>query len=129
MNIQDDRSLGELFSDFSRDSATLLRQEVALARAELSKKASDVLADIRYVAIGGAIAYAGILVVLAGVTLLLGQLMALWVAALLVGFTVLVLSALVILTGVNRLRNRSLQPTETVALVKEDAEWLKSQVS
>ncbi len=129
MNIQDDRSLGELFSDFSRDSATLLRQEVALARAELSKKASDVLADIRYVAIGGATAYAGVLVLFAGVTLLLAEVMALWVAALVVGTAVLLLSGLVILMGINRLRTRSLQPTETVESVTEDAEWLKTQVS
>ncbi|MFN8638591.1 MAG: phage holin family protein [Dehalococcoidia bacterium] len=129
MTLQDDRSLGELFSDFSRDSARLLRQEVALARAELSEKASDVLADLRYVAIGGAMAYAGVLVVLAGVTLLLGQAIPLWGAALLVGIAVIVPSVLVILTGINRLRHRSLQPTQAVESVKEDAEWLKSQVS
>ena len=34
-----DRSLGELFSDLSQQTADLIRQEMRLAKAELSEKA------------------------------------------------------------------------------------------
>ena len=37
-----DRSLGELFSDLSQQTADLIRQEMRLAKAELSEKAADV---------------------------------------------------------------------------------------
>ena len=37
-----DRSLGELFSDLSQQTAELIRQEMRLAKAELSEKAADV---------------------------------------------------------------------------------------
>ena len=36
-----DRSLGELFSDLSQQTADLIRQEMRLAKAELSEKFSD----------------------------------------------------------------------------------------
>ena len=36
-----DRSLGELFSDLSQQTAELIRQEMRLAKAELSEKAAD----------------------------------------------------------------------------------------
>ena len=40
IDSKDDRSLGELFADLARESSTLLRQEVQLAKTELSQKAS-----------------------------------------------------------------------------------------
>ena len=38
--IKDDRSLGELLGDLARESGVLVRQEIALARVEMSEKAS-----------------------------------------------------------------------------------------
>ena len=43
----DARSIGELFSDLTREVGTLIRTEVALARTELSEKASRVGATRR----------------------------------------------------------------------------------
>ena len=37
---QDDRSLGTLISELAQDTTTLVQQEVALAKAEMSEKAS-----------------------------------------------------------------------------------------
>jgi hypothetical protein len=34
-----ERSLGELFQELSQDTSTLIRQEVALARAEITERA------------------------------------------------------------------------------------------
>jgi hypothetical protein len=44
--VADNRSLGELLVDLSRETATLIRQEVALARSELTT-ASRVWAGTR----------------------------------------------------------------------------------
>ncbi len=54
-----ERSVGELFAELSRDMATLVRQEVHLAKTEVSQKASQMGKDIGFLAVGGAVAYAG----------------------------------------------------------------------
>jgi len=42
MQGRGDRSLGELFSELSQETNTLIRQEVNLAKTEMSQKASRV---------------------------------------------------------------------------------------
>ena len=45
---KDDKSLGELFSELSRDTAELVRKEVQLARTEMTARASKVGRHVRY---------------------------------------------------------------------------------
>lgn len=129
MTVRDDRSLGELFGDFSRESSTLLRQEIALARTELSVTAGNVMSDMRLLVMGGAVVYAGALTVIAAVVLLLGMAIPVWASALLVGVAVLIVGGALTQAGLQRLKQRSMQPEQTVESLREDAEWLKSQVS
>ena len=71
-NIPDnrqDRSLGELFADLMRETTTLIRQEVALAKSEMSQKAVSIGKDIGFLAAGGAVAYAGLLAIVAAIIL------------------------------------------------------------
>ncbi len=72
MQRKEERSLGDLFSELTQDLSTLVRQEVMLAKTELRQKASEAGKDVGLLAAGGAIAYAGFLVILAGVVLALG---------------------------------------------------------
>jgi len=65
--IRDERSLGDLFGDLSRETSALVRHEVELARTELGQKASQVGKDVGALAVGGAIAYAGFLAILAAI--------------------------------------------------------------
>ena len=69
---QEEKSLGELFSDLTRESSNLVRQEVNLAKAELTQKAAKVGKDAILIAAGGFIAYAGALVLFAAIVALLG---------------------------------------------------------
>ncbi|MBV9280670.1 MAG: phage holin family protein, partial [Chloroflexi bacterium] len=39
---REDRSLGELFAELSRETTTLVRQEVELAKTEMTQKATRV---------------------------------------------------------------------------------------
>jgi len=55
---KDDRSLGDLFGDLARDMGTLVSQEVALARTEITDKATRVGKDVAMLAVGGLVAYA-----------------------------------------------------------------------
>ena len=61
----DTRSLGELLTELSRETATLVRQEVALARTELTRNVARVQRHAMLIVAGGVIAYAGLLAIVA----------------------------------------------------------------
>ncbi|MDP9480975.1 MAG: phage holin family protein [Actinomycetota bacterium] len=123
----DDRSLGELFSELSQETTTLIRQEVNLAKTEMSQKASRVGKDVGFMAAGGAVAYAGLLAIIAGVIALLGLVIPLWLSALLVGLVVAVVGYFLVKRGLDALKQEELAPRETIQTLKEDKEWAKDQ--
>jgi hypothetical protein len=125
---EDGKTLGELFADLSRDTAMLVHKEVELARTEVSSMLSRVTRHIVYIAVGGSLAYAGLLVVLAACVVLL-QVAGLtwWAAALIVGIGAALAGYLLLQRGVSALQKASLVPTETIQTLKENAEWVKGQ--
>jgi hypothetical protein len=124
---QDERSLGELFAELARETSTLVRQEVTLARTEMTQKATQLGRDVGVIGVGGAIAYAGLLAIVAAVILGLGQLIPLWLSALIVGLVVAAIGYAIIQRGLSALKRANLAPQETIATLKEDAEWAKDQ--
>lgn len=123
-----DRSLGELFAELARETSTLVRQEVALARAELSQKAGQVGRDLGFLAIGGAIAYAGLLAIIAAIIIALATLgLPWWLSALLVGLVVAGIGYFLVQKGLSALKRESLAPRQTLDTLKEDVEWIKEQ--
>ena len=126
---QDERSLGDLFSELAAETGTLVRQEVSLAQAEISDKANRVGKQIGYLAVGGAIGYAAMLAVMAGIIIALSRFMPAWAAALVVGAIVGAVSFFLISSAIERLKNTNLKPEESVESIKEDAQWLKNQLS
>ena len=126
---KDERSLGDLFSELAANTGTLVRQEVALAQAEISGKATRVGKQVGYLAVGGAIGYAAMLAIMAAVIIGLSNFIPAWAAALIVGAVVGAVSFFLISSAIERLKNTNLTPEETVESIKEDAEWLKNQVS
>ncbi len=125
---RDDRSIGELFADLTRDMTTLVRQEVALATTEMSQKASRVGRDIGFLAIGGAVAYAGFLALVAALIIGLGQLgVPWWLSALLVGLVLAAAGYFLIQRGLDALKRVNLAPRQTIETIKEDVEWAKQQ--
>jgi len=124
---RDDRSLGELFSELAQETSTLVRQEVQLAKTEFSEKASQVGKDVGFLAVGGAVAYAGFLVLLAAITALLALWMPVWVSALIVGVVVAGVGYFLVRKGLNELQRVDLKPNQTIQTLKEDKEWVKDQ--
>jgi xanthine/uracil permease len=125
---RDDRSLGDLFADLARELSTLMRQELALARTELSEKASQAGKDLAFLAAGGAVIYAGFLAVLAAVIVLLASNgLAWWLAALLVGVIVLGVGYGLVHKGLNDLKRQDFAPRQTLESIKEDAQFVKEQ--
>jgi Putative Actinobacterial Holin-X, holin superfamily III len=127
MQSRDERSLGELFSELAQETSTLVRQEVNLAKTEMGDKASRAGKHVGVLAAGGALAYAGLLAVLAGIIALLNDVMPLWVAALLVGIVVAVVGYLLVRRGLDALKREDFTPRETIETLKEDQQWAKDQ--
>lgn len=126
---QDDRSLGELFADLTREMSTLVRQEVALAKTEMTEKASYIGKNAAMVAVGGALLYAAALALLAACVIALANVMPWWLAALIVAVVVGIMGGVVAWLGVENLRKAQLAPTKTVDTIKEDATWIKQQAT
>jgi hypothetical protein len=127
MQSRDGRSLGELFSELAQETSTLVRQEVNLAKTEMSQKASTAGKHLGVLAAGGALAYAGLLAILAGVIALLNDVMPLWASALLVGIVVAIVGYLLIRKGLDALKREDFAPRETIETLKEDQQWAKEQ--
>jgi putative superfamily III holin-X len=125
---QNERSLGELFAELSRETSTLVRNEVALAKTELTEKAAKAGRDAAMIAVGGALAHAGLLVVIAAVVLLLVQAgLASWLAAVIVGIGVAAAGYAIAQKGIAALKHDDLTPRQTMDSMKETAQWAKHQ--
>jgi xanthine/uracil permease len=128
--VRDERSLGDLFSDLSRETTTLVRQEVQLAKAELSQSATEAARGIGMLVAGGAVAYAGLLFVL--LAIVFGLIEAgwdAWLSALVVGVVVVAIGAILVLRARESLKPANLAPRRTVETLKEDQEWVKEQIT
>ena len=125
----DERSIGQLFSDLSRQLSTLVRQEIALARAEMTSRAQSAGRGAAMVGAGGALAYAGALAIVAAIVLLLIQAgLDPWLAALLVGIVVAAVGAGLVMSGRSTIAKTDLTPHKTIETIRDDAEWAKEQV-
>jgi cell division protein FtsB len=125
---RDDRSLGELFSELSQETTTLVREEINLAKAELTEKATEVGKDVGFLAVGGAVLYAGLLAFIAACILALHLIVHLWwLSAAIIAVVVLGIGYALVRRGLDALRQTSLAPTRTIDTLRGDAAMLKEQ--
>jgi hypothetical protein len=130
MNQQkEDRSIGELFAQLAKETSTLVRQEVTLAKTEMSQKAGEVGKQVGFLAIGGAVAYVGLLAIIAAIVIALASLgLPWWLSALIVGVIVAAVGYFLVQRGLSALKRQNMAPQQTIDTIKEDAEWVKEQV-
>ena len=128
MPDKQDRSIGELFGELANETATLIRQEITLAKVELTQKATSVGRNVGQLVLGGAVAYAAVLALLAAVIILLANFMPWWAAALVVAVVVGLVAAVLISKALAALKGTNLAPRQTVETLKEDAQWAKQQM-
>lgn len=124
---KEDRSLGDLFTDLTREMSTLVRQEVTLARTEMTQKATQIGKDVGFMAVGGVVALMGALAIVAAIILLLANVMWPWLAALIVGVVIAIVGYVFLQQGMTKLKHANLAPQQTIETLKEDAQWAKDQ--
>jgi len=128
--LKQERSIGELFGQLSQDMTLLVRQEIQLARSEMSEKLSRFTANLISVAAGGFVAYVGGLALVAALILGLHDLanISLAFSALIVGAVLAIAGYLMLKGGLNELKRVDIAPRRTVENIKEDVQAIKEDV-
>jgi uncharacterized membrane protein YqjE len=122
-----DRSLGELFSDLSQQTADLIKQEMRLAKAEIGEKLSDVGRHAMMIGVSIAFGLAAVIAVAAAIALFLVDIgVAPWGAAIITAAVMGVTAYLLAQSGISALRKKSIAPVETIHSLKETTQWLKN---
>ena len=123
-----DRSIGELFSDLSHQTGDLIRQEMRLAKAELSEKLSDTWRHAAMIGAGVAFGLAAVIAAAAAVALLLIELgVAPWLSAVITAALMALTAYLLAQSGLSALRSKNIAPVETMHSLKETTQWLKNE--
>jgi hypothetical protein len=134
---KEERSIGQLLKELTQESSTLLKQEVSLAKTEMSEKASRIGANLGEVAVGGAVALLGAIALLLaavyGLTSILNNFMnqevAVWLAPLIVGGILAAVGYSLIKKALATLKQESITPQRTTQSLQENKEWLKEKIS
>ena len=123
-----ERSIGELFGKLSAETSELIRQEMELARAELTAKGKEAGKGAGLFGGAGAVGLLAAGAITAGIILLLDLAIAAWLAAIIVGLVYAGIAAVLALQGRDRLKRATPPVTEqTVDTVKEDVAWAKTR--
>ena len=124
-----DAALGDLFRQLAEDSATLVRQEMALAKAELQHNVKSAVRDATRVAMGGGLSLVGALVLVLFLVLALGDaLNEYWLGALIVGLVMVLAGGLLAMSSLKKLKGGGLTPERTIQTLKEDKQWAQSEI-
>jgi hypothetical protein len=125
---RDDRSLGDLLAELSRETAQLVRKEVELATTEMTAKAKKAGAGAGIAAAGGALMHAGLLVLLAAAVIGLAQIgVDAWLSAIVVAVVTIGAGYLLVNKGLGQVRRTGVAPTQTIETLKETATWTTRQ--
>lgn len=130
-------SIPTLLRDLRDQATTLLRQEVALARAEIAEKTDHTARNLGYLMFGALLGFAGFVVLLMsaveGVRLGLARVgqahNAPWLAPLIVGGLVTLIGLAFVQKAKSSLKRTSVVPERTVRTIKENQQWIASKVS
>lgn len=123
------KSLGELFSDLSRDLSSLMRKEVQLAKTEMSENISRTVKNAILLVVAGVFVVFALFALVAAAIIGLGPMVgSYWLSAIVVAVALLVMAGALAMIGLNALKKASLAPKETVRTLQEDVQWAKQQI-
>ena len=121
-----ERPVGDLVQELSQQTATLVRQEMRLAQAELQEKGKH--AGIGAGMFGGAglVALYGVGAVIAAVILLIGTAVEPWIAAVIVGVVLLAVAGVLALLGRKQVEQATPpKPERAMESVQDDIQHVK----
>jgi MFS family permease len=124
-----DRRVASLLSDLANQIGALVRQEVALFKAELLEKLGMIGRGAGAIAAGALIALSGWLALVAAAILGLAIILAPWLATLIVGVVLLGIGGALLYFGKSRFDSDALAMRRTLGSLREDESWVREQLS
>jgi hypothetical protein len=126
--MQDEKSLGQLIGDLAGETRTLVRQEIDLAKTEMTEKAAFVGKNAGAAATGGMVVLMGALPIIAGIVIALGHQIGYATAAFIVGVALVAIGAFMTLKALKALKSEPLAPVKTKTQLKETTQWAREQI-
>ena len=124
----DDKPLGELVQDLSRQTSSLIRQEMRLAQAELAEKGRHAGKGAGIFGGAGVVALYGVGALIAAAVLGLATVLEPWIAAATIGAGLLLIAGVLALTGKKELDEAGPpKPEQTLDSVQRDLETVKAR--
>ena len=124
----EDRPLGELVQDLSRQTSTLIRQEMRLAQAELAEKGRHAGKGAGMFGGAGVVALYGVGALIAAAILGLATVLEPWIAAAAMGAGLLLIAGILALTGKKELEEAGPpKPEQALDSVQRDIETVKAR--
>jgi uncharacterized membrane protein YqjE len=123
-----DQSLGELLQQTQQQTATLVRQEIRLAQAELQQKGKKAGLGAGLLGGGGLVALYGLGALIAGIILALATAIAAWAAALIVAAVLFVIAGVLAMTGKKEVSEATPPvPEQAIASTQQDVNEVKER--
>lgn len=125
-----EKSLSDLVSDLTREASVLIRDEVRLAKTEISEKVDQATSGAVSLLSGALIAFAGLIILLNAIAILLADLIAPWtlqpwVAPMIIGIAVPLIGLLMMQRGRKRISAEGLAPHRTMHSINRDKDMIK----
>jgi amino acid transporter len=119
------QSFGELLGQLANNSAALVRDEIELARQEISERVIVLRTGVIIAAAGSLIGLLAILTLTAAAVIGLASYVGPGYSALIIGGMLAIAGGAIAIVGVRLIKRTSLRPTQTIETLQEDKEWLK----
>jgi len=117
-------SFGELLGQLANNSAALVRDEIQLAKQEMSEKVSGLRSWIFLVALGSLIVLVSILALTAAAIIGLAHYVEPGYSALIIGGLFAIIGGVTASVGLGQIKRMSLMPRQTIKTLEENKEWL-----
>jgi hypothetical protein len=127
--VDEDRSVGQLLGDVTRELQALVRKEFELAKAETKEELGKAAAAGKGFGVAGLMGYLALVMLSFAAAWALTAVMPTGWAFFAVGVVFGLVAAVMALKGRRELQKFRPVPDETVETLKEDVQWLKSRKS
>ena len=121
-----EQSIPELLRQLSEETSTLVKQELDLAKAELSQQGKQAGKGAGFIGGGALFGLGAFGALTACLIALIGTATATWVAALIVAVIYGAIAGALALSGKNKIQEAAPPAEQTVETLKEDARWAKT---
>jgi hypothetical protein len=126
----EDRSLGQLLSDATREGSELMRKEIELMKLEIAENLSNLKASVASMVVALPLLFSGLLILLAAAVFALDEtLHRPWLSSVAVGGAVVVVGLIALLLGRRGIRAAELRPRRSEQSLRSDKQMLQRHVS